>query len=137
MTSAKKIKNLKTLRGKDLKIRYTQDDFEDILINQRQYLDETGNTLTPVSSKLLERQVATNNPTITITKTGSTQPRNVSTCFASPNKPGERNYKVIIPYHPTEVGHNEHIQEILDYNALSELLEPKTPLSATYYGENR
>lgn len=134
-SSHERAKTLKTIRGKDLKIRYTQDDFENILVNQRQFLDETGNSLTPVSPKLLERQVPTNNPTIA--KAGSTQPRYVSACFGSPNKPGERNYKVIIPYHPTETGHNEHIQEIVDYNSASQLLEPKSPLSAIYHGENR
>lgn len=133
MTSDIKIKSLKTIRGKDLKIRYTQDNFEDVLINQRQFLDETGNTLTPVSPKLLERQVTTNNPTIA--KTGSTQPRHVSACFGSPNNPGERSYKIIIPYHPTEAGHSEQIQEIMNHNSPSQLLEPSSPLRLIYYGE--
>lgn len=135
MTSAEKIKKLKTVRGKDLKIRYTQDNFEDTLVNQRQFLDETGNTLTPVSPKLLERQVITNNPTIA--KIGSTQPRYISACFGSANNPGERSYKIIIPYHPIESGHGEHIQEILDYSAPSQLLDPKLPLSLIYHGEDR
>jgi NADPH-dependent curcumin reductase CurA len=33
-SSTEKIKSLKTVRGKDVKIRYTQDDFEDALVNQ-------------------------------------------------------------------------------------------------------
>ncbi len=133
MTSDARIKSLRTIRGKDLKIRYTQDNFEDILVNQRQFLDETGNTLTPVSPKLLERQVATNNPAIA--KIGGTQPRHISACFGSPNNPGERSYKIIIPYHPDEIGHSEQIQEILNYNSSSQLLEPSSPLKLLYHGE--
>jgi hypothetical protein len=135
LTSAEKIKSLKTIRGKDVKIRYTQDNFEDTLVNQRQFYDENNDILTPVTPKLLERQIVTNNPTIA--RIGSTQPRYVSACFGSPNKPGERSYKIIIPYHPTGAGHNEHIQEILDYSAPSQLLEPKLPLSLIYHGEDR
>lgn len=135
MTSVKKIKSLKTIRGKDLKIRYTQDSLDETLINQRQFYDESGDTLSPVTSKLLERQVSTNNPTIA--KTGSAQPRHISACFGSQTKPGERNYKIVIPYSPRDANHNEHIQEISDYTASSPLLEPKSPLSLTYYGENR
>ncbi len=135
MTSVEKIKTLKTIRGKDLKIRYTQDNLEDTLINQRQFYDEGGNTLTPVTPKLLERQVTTNNPTIA--KTGSVQPRYVSVCFGSQTKPGERSYKIIIPYSSRDANHNEHIQEISGYTSSSSLLEPNSPLSLTYHGENR
>ena len=45
MGSVDKIKKLKTIRGKDIKLRYTQDNLEDALINQRQYFDEDGNKL--------------------------------------------------------------------------------------------
>ncbi|WP_341738743.1 hypothetical protein [Microcoleus sp. CAWBG640] len=136
MTSAERIKTLKTIRGKDLKIRYTQDSFEDTVISQRQFYDENGVAIAPVTPKLLERQVVTNNPIIA--KVGTLEPRSVSVCFGSKvNKSGESNFKVFIPYHPGDAGHNEQIQEVLNYTSSSQSVEPKSPLRLTYSGENR
>lgn len=91
------------------------------------------NTLTPISPKLLERQIPTNNPTIATI--GDVQPRHILACFGSLNKPGERRYKITIPYHPADNKHDEHIQEILNHDSSSQLLLPNAPISLTYYGE--
>lgn len=136
LTSAKRIKTLKTTRCKDLKIRYTQDSFEEVIISQRQFYDENGVVVTPITPKLLERQVATNNPTIA--KVGTLEPRSVSVCFGSlVNKSGESKFKVVIPYHPGDADHNEQIQEVLNHTPSSQSVEPKSPLRLTYSGENR
>lgn len=134
-TSAETIKTFKTVRGKDLKIRYTQDNLEDALITQRQYYDENGDGLTPVTQSLLARQVATNNPTID--RLGGTEPRYISACFGSPeNKSGESNFKIVVPYAPGDSNQLEQIKEVRGYISASTLLSPKSPLSLTYYGEN-
>lgn len=134
--SASTIKTLKTVRGKDLKLRYTQDDLEDALVNQRQYYDNNGAELTPVTPLLLARQVSTNNPTID--RLGNAEPRYVSTCFGSPdNSLGESNFKIIIPYAPGDINQIEQIKEARSYTSFSEFLFPKSPLSLTYHGENR
>ena len=134
-SSAEKIKSLKTIRGRDIKIRYTQDDFEDALVNQRQFYDENGDILTPVTPLLLARQVGTNNPTID--RLGNSEPRYISACFGSPvNSAGESEFKTIIPYVPGDVNHAEHIKEIFDFISASEFLDPKSPLGLTYHGEN-
>lgn len=134
-SSAERVKSLKTIRGRDIKIRYTQDNFEDALINQRQYFDENGDILTPITPLLLARQVGTSNPTID--RLGNSEPRYISACFGSPvNSSGESEFKIFIPYVPGDVNHNEHIKEIVNYTSPSQFLEPKSPLSLNYHGEN-
>lgn len=133
--SATTIKTLKTVRGRDLKIRYTQDNLEDALINQRQYYDKNGDELTPVTFSLLARQVATNNPTID--RLGNADPRHISACFGSPdNKSGESNFKIIVPYAPGDDNQMEQIKEVRSYVSASTFLSPKSPLNLTYHGEN-
>lgn len=135
LTSVEKIKTLKTIRGKDLKIRYSQDNLDDALVNQRQSFDKNGDTLTPITPLLLARQVNTNNPTIA--RLGNSEPRHISACFGSTdNKSGESNFIVVIPYSPSDTNHNLHIQEIFNYISLSQKLQPKSPLNLTYQGEN-
>lgn len=135
-TSDAKLRTFRTVRGKDIKIRYTQDSLEEALINQRQYYDNNGAELTPITSLLLARQVTTSNPTIN--RLGNTEPRYISACFGSPeNSLGESNFKIIIPYAPGDVNQVEQIKEVLSYVSLSEFLSPKSPLSLTYHGENR
>ncbi|WP_293335948.1 hypothetical protein [Microcoleus sp. CAWBG58] len=135
-TSAQKIKAFKTVRGRDLKIRYTQDNLEDSLVSQRQYYDEGGNQLTPVTPLLLARQVATNNPTID--RLGNAEPRYISACFGSPqNKSGESNFKVIVPYAPGDNRQAEQIKEVGEYTSFSPSVEPRLPLQLTYHGENQ
>lgn len=134
--SPQKVKLLKTIRGKDLKIQYTQDNFEDALINQRQFYDANGMILAPVTPKLLARQVTTNNPAIA--RLGNSYPRYILACFGSiDTDSGESNFKVVIPYCPGDTNHNEHIQEIYNYASSSQNLNPKSPLALKYYGENR
>lgn len=136
MTSEGKIKTLKTVRGKDLKIRYTQDDAEDALVNQRQYYDNNGAQLAPVTALLLARQVETNNPTID--RIGGAEPRYISACFGSPdNSSRESNFKIIVPYAPGDINQIEQIKEVRSYISASNLLAPKSPLSLTYHGENK
>lgn len=134
--SASTIKTLKTVRGKDLKLRYTQDDLEDALVNQRQYYDNNGAELTPVTPLLLARQVSTNNPTID--RLGNAEPRYISACFGSPeNSLGESNFKIIVPYAPGDINQIEQIKEVRSYISLSEFLLPNSSLSLTYHGEIR
>lgn len=134
-TSAETIKTFKTVRGRDLKIRYTQDNLEDALVSQRQYYDENGDELTPVTPSLLARQIATNNPTID--RLGNAEPRYISACFGSPqNRLGESNFKVIVPYAPGDNGQIEQVKEVYAYISASTFLLPKSPLSLTYFGEN-
>ncbi len=134
--SVQRIKSFKTIRGKDLKLRYTQDDSEDALVNQRQYYDNNGAELTPVTSLLLARQVSTNNPIIN--RLGNAEPRYISACFGSPeNSLRESNFKIIVPYSPGDTNQVEQIKELRDYISPSEFLSPKSPLSLSYHGENR
>lgn len=134
--SIRTIKSLKTIRGKDLKLRYTQDDSEDALVNQRQYYDNNGAELTPVTPLLLARQVSTNNPTIN--RLGNTEPRYISACFGSPgNSLRESNFKIIVPYSPGDINQIEQIKELRDYISPSEFLSPKSPLNLSYHGENK
>ncbi len=135
MGSVDKIKKLKTIRGKDIKLRYTQDNLEDALINQRQYFDEDGNQLTPVTPLLLARQVSTSNPTID--RLGKSEPRYISACFGSPsNLSGQSEYKIFVPYAPGDVNQLEQIREVGNYASLSSFLVPKSPLALSYRGEN-
>lgn len=135
MSSVDKIKALKTVRGKDVKLRYTQDNLEDALINQRQYVDEVGNQLTPITPLLLARQVPTNNPTID--RFGKAEPRYISACFGSPtNLSGQSEYKILIPYAPGDANQSEQIKEIRDYLSSSSFLIPRSPLALMYQGEN-
>lgn len=134
--SASRIKTFKTVRGKDLKIRYTQDDAEDTLVIQRQYFDNNGAQLTPITALLLARQVATNNPAID--RLGGVEPRYVSACFGSPeNSSGESNFKILVPYAPGDINQGEQIREVRSYISASELIVPKSPLKLIYHGENR
>lgn len=135
MSSVDKAKTLKTVRGKDIKLRYTQDSLEDALINQRQYFDEDSQQLTPITPLLLARQVLTNNPTID--RLGKSEPRYVSACFGSPtNLLGQSEYKILIPYAPGDANQTEQIKEIRDYVSVSSFLVPPSPLALMYQGEN-
>lgn len=137
MSADEKIKTLRTVRGKDLKIRYTQDNLIDGLINQRQFYDQDGQILAPITTKLLERQVIGDNSPI-IPRLGGIEPRTVATCFGSAvNVSGESNFIVIIPYAPGDASHNEHLREVFDFVSLSPNLDPPSPLSVNYRGENR
>lgn len=132
--SVGKIRNLKTVRGRDIKLRYTQDNYEDALVNQRQYYDDDGNELTPITPLLLARQVQTNNPTID--RLGKSEPRYVSVCFGSPNNSsGQSDFKILIPYAPGDPNQIEQIKEIRDYVSPNQLT-PNSPLALTYHGEN-
>lgn len=135
MSSATKIKKLKTIRGKDIKLRYTQDNLEDALINQRQYFDEDSQQLTPITPLLLARQVLTNNPTIG--RLGQSEPRYISACFGSPTNLSEQSeYKIVVPYAPGDANQLEQIKEVRDYVSSSSFLIPVSPLALTYQGEN-
>ena len=137
MGADEKIKTLRTVRGKDLKIRYTQDNLVDGLINQRQFYDQDGEILAPITTKLLERQVIGDNNPI-IPRLGGIEPRTVATCFGSVvNVSGESNFIVIIPYAPGDASHNEHLREIFGFVSLSPSLNLSSPLSVNYQGENQ
>ena len=135
--SEERLKKLRTIRGKDLKIRYTRDDLVEGLINQRQFYDENGQILAPITPKLLERQIV-GESTPTIARIGGIEPRVAKTCFGSvANVSGESNFTVIIPYAPGEIGHNEHLREIFAFVSSSPNLNPSNPLSISYQGENQ
>lgn len=137
MAADEKIKTLRTVRGKDLKILYTQDNLVDGLINQRQFYDQDGQILAPITPKLLERQVIGNSSPI-IPRLGGIEPRTVATCFGSiGNVSGESNFVVIIPYAPGDTNHNEHLREIFNFVSPSSNLNPSSPLNVSYQGENR
>ena len=132
-----RLKTLKTVRGKDLKIRYTRDNENEGLINQRQFYDENGQILAPITPKLLERQIVGNN-TPTIARLGGIEPRVAKTCFRSvANASGESNFTVIIPYAPGDASHNEHLREIFTFVSPSLNLNPASPLNVNYQGENQ
>jgi len=132
--SAKKAKTFRTIRGKDLKILYTKDNLIDCLVVQRLFYDQNNHILTPVTTKLLERQVA-GNSSPPLLNLGTIEARHVTTCFASVvTESGESNFKVIIPYAPSD-SHNEHIQEIFAYTSPSPNLNPAFALNISYHGE--
>ncbi|MEG4251061.1 hypothetical protein [Microcoleus sp. Pol10D4] len=135
-TSDQKIKTLKTVRGKDINIKYTQDNFEESIVTQRQYFDDNGAELTPITPLLLSRQVVgANSPTAA--RFGSSQLRHISVCFGSSNNTlGESNFKVVVPYAPGDPIQAEQIRETRDYVSPSQFLAPKTPLKLVYHGEN-
>jgi hypothetical protein len=133
--SDQKVKTLKTVRGKDVKIRYTHDNLEEALIGQRLFYDQNEVLLSPATAKLLERQVATNDPTIA--QLGERQPRHVAMCFGSiATLSGESNFTVMIPYHPGDASHYEHLKEMFSYSSSSQNLNPQQPLKISYHGEN-
>lgn len=136
MSSASKVKALKTTRGVDIKLRYSLDEGGEGLVNQRQYFDDSGSLLTPITPALLVRQVLSmNSPGLE--KVGKVEPRYVMVCFASPtNLSGESNFKVLIPYAPGDASQSEQIKEIRDYVSASSFLVPPSPLALMYQGEN-
>ncbi|WP_293128879.1 hypothetical protein [Microcoleus sp. bin38.metabat.b11b12b14.051] len=131
MSSVGKISTRKTIRGVDIKLRYSLDDGGEGLVNQRQYFDDSGSLSTPITPALLTRQVTGfNSPGIE--RVGKIEPRHIITCFASQtNLSGESNFKVVIPYAPGDPGHIEQIQEIAGFQS-----QIGNPLSLAYYGES-
>ncbi|MEG5045961.1 hypothetical protein [Microcoleus sp. B4-C1] len=136
-TSEAKLRILRTIRGKDLKIRYTQDNLNEVLINQRQFYDEDGRILSPITPKLLERLIIGENSPI-VARISRIEPRTAKACFTSAvNVSGESNFTVIIPYSPGDFAHNEHIREITDFISSSPNLSPPSPISVSYQGESQ
>jgi hypothetical protein len=134
--SPKKAKILKTVRGIDLTLRYTSDNGIVSLITQRQFLDQDGVTLAPVTLKLLERQVQPSTPAIP--RLSGLKPRTVTTCFGSlANISGESNFTIIIPYPPSDTNHSQHLREIFEYVSPSVNLSPPRALDISYYGESK
>lgn len=137
MAADENIRILRTVRGKDLKIRYTQDNLVEGLINQRQFYDSNGQILAPITPKLLERQIIGDNSPI-FSRLAGIEPRMVKVCFGSNiNVSGESNFSVLIPYAPGDASHNEHLREIFSFVSSSPNLNPPTPLNINYQGENR
>ena len=135
--SLKKAKTFRTIRGKDLKIRYTKDNLIDCIITQRQFYDQDNQILTPVTIKLLEREISGNSSPPVLGLGNNTEPRYVAVCFGSVvTESGESNFKVIIPYAPGDSSHNEHLREIFNYVSPSSNLNPASPLNISYHGEN-
>lgn len=137
MGADEKLKVLRTVRGRDLKIRYTHDSLIEGLINQRQFYDSNGQILSPVTPKLLQRQViGENSPTLS--RLGGIKPRMVTVCFGSSvNVSGESNFSLLIPYAPGDANHNEHLREIFSFVSPSSNLDPPSPLNISYQGENK
>lgn len=137
MGADERLKTLRTVRGKDLKIRYTQDNLVDALINQRQFYDQDGQILAPITPKLVQRQILGDNSP-TIARLAGIEPRTVATCFGSvANVSGESRFVVIIPYAPGDINHNEHLREVFEFVSVSPNLSPPSALNVTYQGENR
>ena len=135
--SLEKSKTFRTIRGKDLKIRYTKDSLIDCLIVQRQFYDQNNQILTPVTNKLLERLVSGGNSSPPLLASGNIEPRHIIGCFGSTvTESGGSNFKVIIPYAPGDSNHIEHLREVFNYVSSSPNLNPASPLNVSYYGEN-
>ena len=137
MAADEKLKILRTVRGKDLKIRYTQDNLLEGLINQRQFYDSNGQILVPITPKLLERQIIGNNSS-TIFRLAGIKPRTVTVCFGSAvNASAKSNFSVLIPYAPNDASHNDHLREIFSFLSPSLNIDPPFPLNISYQGENQ
>lgn len=127
---------MKTVRGVDLTLRYTSDNLIDSLINQRQFFDENGVLLAPITPKLLARQVQPSTPSLL--RLGGLKPRTATACFGSSvNVTGESNFTVIVPYAPGDPGHSEHLREIFNYISPSANLDPPRALNVSYDGESK
>jgi hypothetical protein len=134
--SLKKVKTFQTVRGKDLRIRYTKDNLVDILIVQRQFYDQSNQILSPITPKLLERQVIGDNSPARLSLKNA-ELRHIIACFGSvATVLGESNFKVIIPYAPTDPNHKEQLREIFNYVSSSSNLNPPSALNISYHGEN-
>jgi hypothetical protein len=131
VSSVSKISKRKTIRGSDIKLRYSLDEGSEGLVNQRQYFGESGLPLTPITPTLLARQViGVNSPGLA--RVGEINPRYVTACFPSPlNLSGESNFKIIIPYAPGDSDQLEQIREIAGFQAQIGNL-----LSLAYHGES-
>lgn len=131
MSSVGKLNTRKTIRGIDIKLRYSLDEGGEGLVNQRQYFNESGSLLSPITPALMTRQVLGINSPVP-GKVGKVEPRYVTACFASPtNLTGESNFKVVIPYAPGDSNQTQQIREIADFQS-----ELGIPLSLVYYGES-
>lgn len=134
--SPQKAKKMQTVRGVDLTLRYTSDDGTDSLITQRQFFDQDGVILAPVTPKLLERQVQPSTPSIP--RLGGLKPRTVTTCFTSVgNITGKSTFVTIVPYAPGDADHNQHLREIFNYVSPSNNLGSPSALDVIYHGENK
>ena len=130
MSSVGKINIRKTIRGLDVKLRYSLDEGGEGLVNQRQYFDDSGSLLTPVTPALSTRQVlGINSPGLG--KVGKIEPRHAVACFASTNLSGEGSFKVVIPFAPGDSSQVQQLREIADFQS-----QLGTPLSLVYYGES-
>jgi len=132
--SPQKAKTLKTVRGLDITLRYTQDNSIDALINQRQFYDQDGMLLAPITPKLLERQVQPSTPSLP--RLGGVKPRIIKACFGSFNTSGESNFQIIVPYAPGDFSHGEQLREVFAYVSSSGNLYPSIALNVSYHGED-
>ena len=131
MSSVGKINIRKTIRGLDVKLRYSLDEGGEGLVNQRQYFDDSGSLLTPVTPALLARQVlGINSPGLG--KVGKVEPRHAVACFASQtNLSGEGSFKVVIPFAPGDSNQAQQVREIAGFQS-----QLGKPLSLAYHGES-
>lgn len=104
----------KVKRYKDLGVYYDSDFGFTIPVRQRTNKDENGNEISPVTQLLLDRLVNTD---CKVPVAKEFEPRYVNACIPnSANQDGESNFKMIIPYRPTDqVSFRAHIREIKDF----------------------
>lgn len=114
-----------TRRYEDIKFTYDLDfPNRTVVIRQRTYKTASGVAETPITSRLLDRQVPGNAPA---PRAKPIEPREVTACFANPaNTDGVSNFTVYIPYRATDPAHREHVAELKSFPGV---------LSIRYQGE--
>ena len=100
-----------TRRYADIKFVYDLDfPGHTVVIRQRVYKTSDGAPETPITSRLLDRQVPGNSPA---PRAKPIEPRQVTACFLNPaNADGASNFTVFIPYRGTDAKHREHVSEL-------------------------
>lgn len=100
-----------TRRYADIKFNYDLDfPGHTVVIRQRVYKTSNGVAETPITSRLLDRQVP-GDTSAPLAK--PIEPRQVTACFLNPaNADGASNFTVYIPYRGTDPGHREHVGEL-------------------------
>lgn len=115
----------KTRRYSDLKVRYTTDYQQNVIVRQRVYKAQDGTSETPITPLLESRLVNTDCP---LRNPGWLELRNIVACFSNnSNATGQSEYTVIAPFNPGDSNLLAHIKEVKAVNGV---------LSIEYRGES-
>lgn len=125
-----------TKRGIDIRLRYTQDNYQDTEVVLRTTVDSEGNILTPVTDSLIQRAIVRGvAPPIAPDRAT----RYIKITLSIPrNQSGIGEYKVVVPFHPSSQEFKQQIKEIYAWLSNSLLVNPllKNVVCAEYYGED-